>query len=134
MAGTSPAMTAEQAFIAGIVTGSCARSSRKALAVRQKILLPGNHVAFLQPLLHCLTEVVGAAAERRVALVDEVALLLGQRQRRAMAVGPHIGDQPQEDVVDVAVELGEDGVGATGLSISTEQRSIRRRVGLVPVD
>ena len=72
-------------------------------------------VELVQPLLHRLAQVVAAAAERGVALVDEVALLPGQRQRRAMAVGFRARDRPQEDVVDVAVELGEAGIGADRL-------------------
>ena len=39
----------------------------------------------------------------------------GQRQCRAMAVGFRAGDHPQENVVDVAVELGETGIGADRL-------------------
>jgi hypothetical protein len=44
-------------------------------------LLAGDIVELVQPLLHRLAQVVAAAAERDVALLDEVALLSGQRQR-----------------------------------------------------
>ena len=115
MAGTSPAMTAGQAFISGIVTGSCARSSREQLVRSAKTLLPGDRVELLQPLFHRLAKIVATLAERGVALLDEVALLPGQRQRRAMAVGFRTRDHPQEHVVDVAVELGEAGIGADRL-------------------
>ena len=63
------------------------RSSRNSLAVRAKTLLPGDGIELLQPVLHRLAEIVAALAERGVALLDEAALLPGQRQRRAMAVG-----------------------------------------------
>src|SRR4029078_7265793 len=58
---------------------------------------------------------IAAAAEGGVALADEVALLAGQRQRRPVAVGFRARDHPQEDVVDVAIELGEGGIGADRL-------------------
>src|SRR4051812_39537796 len=40
-----------------------------------KTLLPSDRVESLQPILHRLTEVITALAERAVALFDEVALL-----------------------------------------------------------
>jgi hypothetical protein len=70
-------------FLERIVTGSGVRSSRNSLAVRLKILLPGDRIELLQPILHGLAEVITAAAERAVTLLDEVAQLPGQRQRRA---------------------------------------------------
>src|SRR6185312_13563393 len=92
--------------LSAIVTRSGGRSSRNRVAVRLKILLPGDRIELLQPLLHRLTEVITALAERGVALLVEITLLPGQRQRRAMAVGFRARDHPQKHVVDVAVELG----------------------------
>jgi len=62
---------------------------------RLKTLLPGDRIELVQPLLHRLAEVTAAAAERRVAFLDKVALLPGQRQRRAMAVGFRTGGRPR---------------------------------------
>lgn len=75
MPGLVPAMTAGQAFIPGIVTGSCARSSRNSLAAQAKTLLPGDRIELFQPILHRLAEVIAATAERRSAFLDKVALL-----------------------------------------------------------
>jgi len=61
---------------------------------RLKSLLPGDRIELVQPVLR-LTEVIAAAAERRVALLDKVGLLPGQRQRRAMAVGFRAGGGPR---------------------------------------
>src|SRR6478736_10443439 len=122
MAGTSPAMTTRAAFSMRIVTGSNARSSRNTFAVRPEpvrvpgsTLLPGIGLEFFQPVFHGLAQIIAAAAEGGVALADEVALLPGQRQRRPVAVGFRARDHPQEDVVDVAVELGEARIGADRL-------------------
>src|SRR5688572_10785077 len=76
---------------------------------------PGDGIELFPPVLRRLAEIVAAAAERGVALVDEAALLPGQCQRRAMAVGFRTRDHPQERVVDVAVELGKARVGADRL-------------------
>lgn len=80
-----------------------------------KSLLPGDRIELFQPIFHRLAEIIAALAERTVALLDEVALLPGQRQRRAMAAGFRIGDHTEKNIVDVAVELGQTGIGADRL-------------------
>ena len=62
--------------------------------IKPEQLLPGDRIELVQPFLHRLAQVIAAAAERGVALVDEVTLLLGQCQRRAMAVGFRARDRP----------------------------------------
>src|SRR5258707_699114 len=78
-------------------------------------LRPGEGIELVQPLRHRLAQVIAVAAERRVALLDKIALLLGQRQSRSMAVGFRARDRPQKYVVDVAVEPGKAGIGANRL-------------------
>jgi hypothetical protein len=54
-------------------------------------LLQGDSLELLQPILHRLTEVVTALAERGVALFDEVALLPGQRSAAQVIGGSAAG-------------------------------------------
>src|SRR5689334_13825228 len=78
----------------GVTRGSSLLSNR---------LLLGDGIERGEPLLHRLPQVIAGTAKGRVALADEVALLLGPFQRRAMVVRLHAGNRLQEGVVDVAV-------------------------------
>jgi hypothetical protein len=82
MAGTSPAMTAGRHLFAALSREAAPDQAGIAWPFR-KSLLPGDRIELLQPILHGLAEVITAAAERAVTLLDEIALLPGQRQRRA---------------------------------------------------
>ena len=88
MAGTSPAMTKLMigAAISGLshCHGKRGKFKPEQLDRSAKRYRCAMRIEPVQPLFHRLAQIVAAAAERGVALVDEVALLPGQRQRGPM--------------------------------------------------
>jgi hypothetical protein len=67
MAGTSPAMTAGQAFYFRHCHGKLRQIKPEQLGRSAKTLLPGDRIELLQPVFHRLAEVITALAERGVA-------------------------------------------------------------------
>src|SRR6187200_2679170 len=90
-------------FISGIVTGSCARSSRNRTAAPPN-LIPVDSVDALQAVEHRLFQIVAGAAVFRVA-PGEVFLLLALELARLLR-RQLLGDCPDIRSLNLAIEIG----------------------------
>ena len=121
MAGTSPAMTVQgdsRPCSSVIVTGSGDRSSLNSCGCCAPSLLPDDAVELVQPLFHapCADRIAGRPNEAlRLSMKSPCSALQRRRQARWLSYSPAARLPSGTLRVDLAVEIGQLGIGADRL-------------------